>query len=218
LDKTTIEQKVEGKALENEAPAAPVRLPAWRSILRTLLIPALAVFTGLVIGAIVIVITDATVVGAFRNLFRAPGTALLATWQAVRTAYGALFEGSLGNPSEVYQGIRVYLASGNSELLVEALWPITESLVASTPYIFAGLGVALGFRRPGRGPGVPLRPVQHRRRRAVLYRGAVLGLGRLHLYRHPLVHPPAPGCPGWSSGGSFMGGHPRLPQGRHRSP
>jgi simple sugar transport system permease protein len=146
LDKKTIEQKVEGKALENEAPAAPVRLPAWRSILRTLLIPALAVFTGLVIGAIVIVITDATVVGAFRNLFRAPGTALLAAWQAVRTAYGALFEGSLGNPSEVYQGIRVYLASGNSELLVEALWPITESLVASTPYIFAGLGVALGFR------------------------------------------------------------------------
>jgi ABC-type uncharacterized transport system permease subunit len=146
LDKATIEQKGEGKGAEIEAPVAQVRFPALRGILSTLLVPALAVFTGLVIGAIVIVITDATVVGAFGNLFRAPRPALLATWEAVRTAYGALFEGSLGNPAEVYQGLRVYLASGDSEPLVQALWPITESLVASTPYIFAGLAVALGFR------------------------------------------------------------------------
>jgi ABC-type uncharacterized transport system permease subunit len=111
-----------------------------------LLVPVLAVFTGLVIGAIVIVITDATVVGAFRNFFRAPGMALLSTWQTVRTAYGALFEGSIGSPSEISQGIQVYLSSGDSALLVQSLWPITESLVAATPYIFAGLAVALGFR------------------------------------------------------------------------
>lgn len=134
----------EGEEKEPTKPAE--RRVAWSQVLQTLLIPVLAVFTGLVIGAIVIVITDATVVGAFQNFLRAPGAALLATWQSVRTAYGALFEGSIGNPAEVYQGIRAYLADGESDLLVQSLWPITESLVTSTPYIFAGLAVALGFR------------------------------------------------------------------------
>jgi simple sugar transport system permease protein len=115
-------------------------------VLQTLLVPLLAVFTGLVIGAIVIAITDAAVVGAFRDFFRAPGTALLATWQAVATAYGALFHGSIGSPAEIYQAVQVYLATGDTAALLQALWPITESLVASTPYIFAGLAVALGFR------------------------------------------------------------------------
>jgi simple sugar transport system permease protein len=114
--------------------------------LQTLLVPLLAVFTGLVIGAIVIAITDVTVMGAFRNFFRAPGVALLATWQAVATAYGALFYGSIGSPAEIYQAIQVYRATGDTTTLFQALWPFTESLVASTPYIFAGLAVALGFR------------------------------------------------------------------------
>jgi simple sugar transport system permease protein len=146
LDNATIEQRVEGKAAGNEALPAPARFPAVRRAVRALLVPALSVVTGLVIGAIVIVITDATVAGAFGSVFRAPRTALLATWEAVRTAYGALFEGSLGNPVEVYRGLRVYLADGTSAPLVQSLWPITESLVASTPYIFTGLAVALGFR------------------------------------------------------------------------
>jgi simple sugar transport system permease protein len=115
-------------------------------VLQTLLVPLLAVFTGLVIGAIVIAITDATVVAAFRNFFRAPGTALRATWQAVSTAYGALFHGSIGSPAEIYHAIQVYRATGENGPLLQAFWPITESLVASTPYIFAGLAVALGFR------------------------------------------------------------------------
>lgn len=116
--------------------------PAWQ----TLLLPVLAVFTGLVIGAIVIVITDAAVVATYRNFFRAPGTALAATWHTIATAYGALLYGSLGNPREVYEGMRLYLSTGDNTLFLRAIWPITESLVAATPYIFGGLAVALGFR------------------------------------------------------------------------
>lgn len=142
MDKSNSEQK----AVETEVPEASEGLPAWRRALRPMLVPALAVFTGLVIGAIVVAITDATVVAAYRNLLSAPGAALSATWHSIATAYGALFQGSIGSPSEVYQGIRAYVASGDSAPLVKALWPITESLVAATPYILAGLGVALGFR------------------------------------------------------------------------
>jgi len=117
-----------------------------RQIFQALAVPVLAVFTALVIGAVVIAITDATVVAAYRDFFAAPGKALAATWRAVGAAYGALFQGAIGNPKDIYQAIRAYLATGESTPLVNALWPFTESLVAATPYIFAGLAVALGFR------------------------------------------------------------------------
>ena len=146
MDRSNVEPQVEQKAIEAEVPVAVEGAPAWQSVLRTLLIPALAVFTGLVIGAIVIVNTDATVLAAYRNFLSAPGAALSATWKSVATAYGALFHGSIGSPQEILQAIRVYRATGDTAPLLLALWPITESLVASTPYIFAGLAVALGFR------------------------------------------------------------------------
>jgi len=106
----------------------------------------LAVFTGLVIGAIVVIVSDAAVVAAYGNFFRAPGQALAATWRSISIAYGALFQGSFGSPREIWQGLQAWLSGGGSTPLLRALWPITESLVAATPYIFGGLAVALGFR------------------------------------------------------------------------
>lgn len=77
-------------------------------------------------------------------LFRAAGfaQALDSGWAAVTRAYGALLEGSLGNPAT----IAAALQSGDGQALAQAFYPFFESLVASTPYIFAGLAVALGFR------------------------------------------------------------------------
>jgi simple sugar transport system permease protein len=92
-----------------------------RRLIDTLLIPILAVFTALLFGAVLIVITDAAVYAAFREGGIAAG--LAAIWNSVATAYGALFSGALGDANA-----------------------ISESLVASTPYIFAGLAVAVGFR------------------------------------------------------------------------
>jgi simple sugar transport system permease protein len=114
--------------------------------LQTVLVPALAVFTALVIGAIVIAATDTAVVAAYRNFATAPRTALSATWKAVTTAYGALFSGSLGSPREISAAIQAYRSTGDTALLIKAIYPFTESLVAATPYILSGLAVALGFR------------------------------------------------------------------------
>jgi len=114
--------------------------------LQAVVVPVLAVFTALVIGAIVIAVTDATVVAAYRSFFRAPREALSATWHAVSNAYGALFSGSLGSPGEMSQALQAYRSSGDTALLLKAIYPFTESLVAATPYIFSGLAVAVGFR------------------------------------------------------------------------
>ncbi|MDH7485646.1 MAG: ABC transporter permease [Anaerolineae bacterium] len=135
-----------GESREQPQPTAVKRKVVWSQAFQAVLVPALAVLTALIIGAVVIAITDAAVVAAYRNFFTAPGKALAATWQAVRTAYGALFQGSFGNPQELYQAVKVYVATKETGPLWQALWPITESLVAATPYILAGLAVALGFR------------------------------------------------------------------------
>ncbi len=116
------------------------------SFWQDLLVPVLAVFTGLVAGAIIIVITDAAVVAAYRDFFRAPLAALQATWKSIASAYGALFYGSVGSPREFIEGIRLYQTTGDKTAFYKAIYPFTESLATATPYIFAGLAVALGFR------------------------------------------------------------------------
>jgi ABC-type uncharacterized transport system permease subunit len=110
-----------------------------RSVWRVILIPLLAVFTGLVIGGIFIIVTTETVYPAFGKGFFA---GLGAAWDAVSTAYVALWNGSIGNPVQIAAALR----SGDPKQLSEAFNPILESLVSTTPYIFAGLAVALGFR------------------------------------------------------------------------
>jgi simple sugar transport system permease protein len=108
--------------------------------------PILAVFTGLVVGGLIIAIANDAAITAWRNFFQAPGAALKASWDAVITAYSALFGGALGNPQNIIAGFKTYFATGQTADLYKAIYPFTESLVLATPYIFAGLAVALGFR------------------------------------------------------------------------
>ena len=70
------------------------------------------------------------------------GSALRAGWDAIAVAYGAMAEGSLGSASQIVAALQ----GGDAEARRLAFYPITESLVAATPYVFAGLAVALGFR------------------------------------------------------------------------
>ncbi len=122
-------------------------------LLQTFLVPVLAVVTGFIIGAIVIALSNDAVIAAYQNFFRAPGTAVVATWNAVATAYGALFYGSFGSLPEIIRGIQSYYATGDSQPFFLSIYPFTESLATVTPYILAGLAVAVGFQ---------MRPVQHR--------------------------------------------------------
>jgi ABC-type uncharacterized transport system permease subunit len=73
----------------------------WRTLLTETLVPLLAIVTALVIGAVII----------------------LATGASVTKAYSGLFNGALGSPQA-----------------------LANTLVEATPYIFAGLAVALGFK------------------------------------------------------------------------
>jgi simple sugar transport system permease protein len=87
------------------------------------LVPVLAFVSALALGALLIMFTQESVLKSWAGFFRHPGATLNASGFAVRQAYGALFRGALGSPSA-----------------------ISESIVAATPLIFAGLSVAVGFR------------------------------------------------------------------------
>jgi general nucleoside transport system permease protein len=117
-----------------------------RFLADNLLMPALAVFTGLLVGAVIVAVSNADAIIAWGNFLRAPGQALGATWDAVRVAYGALFQGAFGNPATLLSAIQSYRTTGDPTSIYKAVYPITESLVNATPYILAGLAVAIGFR------------------------------------------------------------------------
>ncbi len=108
-------------------------------ILRRLLIPVLSVFTALVFGALVIILSDAELLALWTS---DPFAALGASIGAVADAYGALFAGGLGNPQAYLDAF----ASGDLAQITKAFNPVSESLLAATPLIFTGLAVALGFR------------------------------------------------------------------------
>lgn len=111
-----------------------------------MLVPILAVFTALVIGAIIILVSSPAVIKAWGNIVHAPGEALSLTWVTIRDAYLSLFHGAFGVPSDIVAGIKTWASTGDSLALRAALRPFSESLTIATPYIFAGLGVALGFQ------------------------------------------------------------------------
>jgi simple sugar transport system permease protein len=105
----------------------------------TIRLPILAVLTGLLIGGIFIILTTESVYSEFG---RGIWAGLVEAWRVLITSYASLFSGSLGDPVR----ITTALGSGDALEIRRAFNPFLESLVAATPYIFAGLGVALGFQ------------------------------------------------------------------------
>ncbi|MCA9972980.1 MAG: hypothetical protein KC425_22335, partial [Anaerolineales bacterium] len=103
---------------------------------QSVLIPVLAVFTGLILGAIIIIFTTEAFYEAWAV---SPGEGLRTAWTAVSDAYVALFTSALGSPARIVAALR----EGDALEIRRAFNPFLESLVASTPYIFAGLSVAL---------------------------------------------------------------------------
>lgn len=93
------------------------------SWLRQLVVSALAILLALVIGAVLIVVSNPEVTAKFGYFFARPADALTASWTAVIQAYQALFLGAFGGWSQ-----------------------ISETLVEATPLICAGLSVTLAFR------------------------------------------------------------------------
>jgi len=105
----------------------------------SLTVTILAIVTGLLLGGLVAVVTTETVYEGFRVSF---GAGFREAFKTLGLTYSALFTGSFGQPDV----IRAAIASGDWQQINIAFSPFFESLVQSTPYILAGLAVALGFR------------------------------------------------------------------------
>lgn len=129
-----------GKVFLEEVTKGPTRgMTRRQRAMQSMLVPVLAIFTGLVLGAVVIVLTTPAFYEALRVSI---WEGIKVAWETVRVAYGALFVGAFGSPQEMLTA----LASGDPVAIRQAFYPFFESLVAATPYIFGGLSVALGFR------------------------------------------------------------------------
>ena len=134
------EKKSAGQVfLEELTPKPATHLPAWRRILQSLAVPVLAIFSGLVLGGLIIALTTESVYAAWQQ---SPLEGLKAAWDSIAIAYSSLFTGAFGDPAKIVEALQ----SGDDMAIRRAFNPFFESLVASTPYIFGGLAVALGFR------------------------------------------------------------------------
>lgn len=117
--------------------AQPEKNDRWNAALRDIMsgsvvISILAVVLALLVGAILIAVTDPTVQKAAGYFFARPGDTFAAIWNSVSGAYVSLFQGA------IYNFRRPTFAAG--------IRPLTETLNFATPLIVSGLGVALAFR------------------------------------------------------------------------
>jgi simple sugar transport system permease protein len=104
--------------------AGPSRIRQWASTRwRDWAITVAAFVLALIVGAILMILSDPEVVSNLAYLFSAPGLFISSAWTKVSTAYSALLIGAVGSP--------------------EAL---AATMAAAAPLICAGLGVGLAFR------------------------------------------------------------------------
>jgi simple sugar transport system permease protein len=96
-----------------------------------LVVTVCSILAALVVGALLILCTTPTVLQAWGHIGSNPAHAFGESWSTVAAAYTALVEGSIFNP--------------HAQGLTQAFNPISETLVAATPLMLAGLGVGLGF-------------------------------------------------------------------------
>jgi simple sugar transport system permease protein len=93
---------------------------------------ALAFVLALLIGGVLIAVSDPDVTQAAGYFFAQPMDTLRAVWDSVAGAYVALFEGSVVNL--------------RADSVQQAIRPLTETLTVAAPLIAAGLSVALAFK------------------------------------------------------------------------
>lgn len=94
-----------------------------RTWLRSVLITAFSLLLAFLTAAVVMVLSDPTVMAKYAYFFGRPSDALMASWEKVSSAYGALFTGAFGSFAN-----------------------FTHTTAEAAPLIAAGLGVALAFR------------------------------------------------------------------------
>lgn len=133
--------------LASQTAAPPTRRGSGvRRILESLAVPVLAIVTAFIISGLIIALTDPDVLALLPQFSSRPFDVIGAIWNSMWTAYFSLFQGAFGNWGAIFQGFQTWSATGETAPLLRALRDPAESLVAATPYIFAGLAVAVGFK------------------------------------------------------------------------
>ena len=107
--------------------------------LRAMLLPILAIFSAFVVGALIIILSDAEAMGLMTS---DPLAALGRSWTVVMDSYGALLRGSIGDPVRLFNA----LVALDWVEVRQTFGPLSETIVSATPLIFTGLAVALAFR------------------------------------------------------------------------
>lgn len=125
--------------------AAPPRRSLWArySTASPIVVAALALFLGLVFGALIIATTNAAVLDAWRAIFHSWGGlphALNVTFNNVGAAYRDIFTGSVVDP----QGFWHSLTTGKG--WPNTLTPLSETLTYATPLVIVSIGVGVAFQ------------------------------------------------------------------------
>ncbi|MGW5671254.1 ABC transporter permease [Micromonospora sp. NPDC003776] len=133
------ERMVPATATATAQPAAQERRPSlgrlflenlWAA--NTVTVTVLAVLLALLVGAVLIVVSDPEVLATYSYITARPSDAINSSWTVVSEAYANLFKGAIFDPQ----------ATG----FTAALSPISETLTYAAPLVFTGLSVALAFR------------------------------------------------------------------------
>ncbi len=106
----------------------------------TVTVTILSIVMALLIGAVLMIVSDPTVLSTFSYFTARPGDALTASWDLVSAAYADLFKGAIFDPAAMqawFNGTGTWQA---------ALNPISETLTYAAPLVFTGLSVAIAFR------------------------------------------------------------------------
>ena len=108
-----------------------------------IVLASLALFLGLVLGALIIIGTTPIVLNAWRGVFHswaAPGHALKLSVDNVGAAYRSMFTGSIVDPPGFWHS----LTTGKG--WDTTLTPISETLTYATPLIIASMGMGIAFQ------------------------------------------------------------------------
>lgn len=98
----------------------------------TFTVTLLSLVLAMIVGGILMIVSDPDVLATYGYITARPGDALNASWALVSEAYANLFKGAVLDPDAVG--------------LTAALSPISETLTYTAPLVFTGLSVALAFR------------------------------------------------------------------------
>jgi simple sugar transport system permease protein len=107
-------------------------------LVRRAVVPSLALLTALIVGAVLIVLTD------FEHLQRLgsdPVGALRGALGQAIDGYGAMLSGAIGDPARILAAVQ----GGNPTDIAGAIRPLTETLLIATPFIFVSLALAISF-------------------------------------------------------------------------